>query len=476
LFSISLKSQYVYEWNDYYGGDAQDHLTSFTKTWEGNIVLVGSVKDSVDAMWLVKLSSDGIKLWSKLYTGYPLIKPIKIIETKDKNLLISGIVAENDSLPHKIWLIKINQEGEILWEKLYAGNGDAYCTDISETKDKGFILSGATAVNPHEFTDWYILKLDSLGNFLWDKSFGSPYDDKALSVTELYDSTIVAVGFISYSSGGYRRASIARFSSTGSDLWYDEFRTGSYWSRLTSVTGTTDSSFVMTAEIKNSDDIIDFDVIVIKMKPDGSTVWQDTLDEPIWEQPVCVIETFDQGYAIAYTSKDDGVFNTNIAVLKINPFGVIEWKRIFERQSDDYAAQIIETQDNGIVVATSTYSIDKAWNFGILKYKSLEQSDLVFVTPIEEVSTVFQKNIPIDACIKGYKRPIEVKIYINKQLVDVVTSFNVGNGGNCNYNLQFNLELKNGLNSIDFVVTDYKEYKFVRSRTVYYLPNATPHW
>lgn len=487
LFSFhSLSAQYFYEWNDYYGGDAQDQVSSLTKTDDGNIVLVGSIRDSVNAMWLVKVAPNGQKLWSKTYTEYPLIQPVKVLETRDKNILVGGIVAEGDSVPHKIWLIKINPFGDILWEKLYSGNGDAYLSDIVETSDKGLAIAGATAINAHEYTDWYLLKVDSLGNFMWDKSFGSSYQEEALSIDELYDSTLVAVGYVSFSYGGHKRATYCKFTKDGQDLWYYEIRQG-LWSKATSVVGTSDSAFIFTVQIKHEkdfdgnkynlgDNLINFDTKVIKMTVDGDTIWTNTLRDSVWEQPVNVIETFDKGCAIAYTSKQHGVFNTNVGVLKLNLFGNVQWKRVFKRESDDYAAQVIESEDNGLLIAASTYSLQSEWNFGVLKYRSIEQSDLRFITPYPQKLTVYEQTIPIDACIMGYKKPINLKIYINGNLAKTITDFTLIAEENCDYTLQLDLELNNGLNMVDFVMTDYKEFEIVKTKEIYYLPNATPHW
>ena len=467
-------AQYSYEWNDYYGGDAQDELSSLVKTFDGNIVLAGMAKDSVDAMWLVKINPIGVRLWSKLYTGYSFIKPVKVIETKDKNILVTGVVAEEDSMSRKIWFIKIDGKGNVLWEKLYSGIGDTHVTDIVETYDKGFVIAAYSAVNVYEKPDWYLMKLDSIGNFVWERSFGGPYDDRALSLDQMLDNTIVVVGYISYSKGIYKRATLSKFTSTGQDIWYNELKLGD-WSRATSVVATTDSAFVLSVEIKKNA-LIDFEIRIIKMTGNGETIWSQTLDDSLWTQPINIIETYDKGYALVYTNKSNGVFNTNIGVLKLNPRGEIAWNHVFERRSEDYASQIIEGEDNGLMVAASTYTYEKAWNYGVLKYKNLEKSDLKFITPYEPILTVPNQKIPINAYIRGYERPISVKIYINNNLVATISQFQVLSIENWNYSFQFDLELQNGLNKVDFVVTDYKEYEFVKTRKIYYLPGATPHW
>ncbi|MBN2890849.1 MAG: hypothetical protein JXL97_03195 [Bacteroidales bacterium] len=474
LSNLCLSAQYVYEWNDYYGGDGMDEVSSMVKTYDGNIFIVGTVKDTTDAMWLVKINTDGIRLWSKLYAEYPLMRPTKIIETKDKNLLITGIISEDNSAPHKIWVIKLNSSGEILWEKLYPGNGDAFSTDMIETFDKGILISGYTAQNIHLDNDWYVLKLDSLGNFVWDKSFGSPYDDRATSVTELYDSTIIVVGYISYSYGSYKKGSITKFTADGVDLWADDIKIGR-WSTANSISSTSDSCFVVAAEVKKGH-FMDFSILILKMNPQGDTVWTREIQKPMWEHPVSIIETYDKGYAIAYTSKKDGVGNTNVAVMKLSPRGEIAWEKIFTRKSDDYASDIIEDANNGLVIGASTYTIDKAWNFGIVKFKSLEMSDMKFISPIAPIATIYTERLPVSATITGYKKPVEVKIYVNMQHITTITNFEQIDHTSNQYSWNNEIPLNYGLNVIDFIVTDYKNYKFVKSKKIYYLPNSTPHW
>jgi len=474
LLSVSLSAQYIYEWNDYYGGDAMDEVASLTKTFDNNIFIVGQAKDSVDAMWLVKISPAGEKLWSKLYTGYKLMRPTKIIETFDNNLVVTGIVSEGDSVPHKIWVAKITPFGDVLWEKLYKGRGDAYSTDLIQTFDHGLVISGYTADDVHDFPDWYVIKLDSIGNKIWDKSYGSPYDDRALSVAQLYDSSLIVVGYISYAYGGLKKASMTKFSNSGMDLWADDLKVTD-WSTANSVAATSDSAFVIATEVKNSG-LLDFDVRIVKMTSNGDIIWEKSIDREFMSHPVNIIETYDQGYAIAYTSKSDGVGNTNVAVMKLTPLGETAWEKEFQRNSDDYASQIIEDPNNALVIGASTYTLDKAWNFGIVKFKSLEMSDLKFITPLEPVLTFSEKKIPIDAIIIGYKEPLEVKIYVNTQLVDVIDKFEIKELTENQYVLKNEIPLVKGLNIIDFIVTDYKDFKFIKTRKVYYLPNPTPHW
>lgn len=470
-----LSAQYVYDWSDYYGGDAVDNLYSLTKIYDGNIFLLGQAKDTVDALWLIKISPEGTKLWSKRYLFFPMFEPVKIIETSDSNLLVVATVAEKDSVPYKIWIAKFDIEGEVLWEKIYTGKGEAYVADIKETFDKGFILAGSTTADVHDFRDWYILKIDSLGFYQWDKSYGSPYDDRALSVDQMYDSTLIIAGYISYSYGGFKKASYSRVSNSGVDIWYDELKLGE-WSTANSVIATSDSAFIILTEIKTSP-LINFDMKVIKLTPTGDTIWTRTIYKPAWQHPLSIIETYDQGYALVFTTKSNGIFKTDISVIKYNQMGKLIWEKTFKRKSDDFASQIIEGKDNALIISASTYSLGKSWNYGVLKYKSIEISDLIFVTPKDEIATVYNQILNINAYITGYKKPKEVVIYINKKHIITVTKFKLLSRDVTNkYELNLDLKLENGYNLIEFFITDYKDFKFSKIKQIYYLPQATPHW
>ncbi len=476
IVTISLSAQYEYEWNDYYDTKSMEEVASLTRCSSGEIIMTGIAKDTTDVMWIVKTTPSGEQLRSVIYTEYPLLHPVKVIETHDKNILFAGTVAEGDSVPHKIWLMKIDQFGRILWERLYSGIGDAYCTDIAETFDRGIVVSGYTAINTDEFPDWYILKVDSVGFKQWDKTFGSKYDDRALGIDQMYDSSIIVVGYMGYSYGGFKRASMSRFTKSGAELNYADLRFAE-WSTANAVVASSDSTYVIATEVKKQK-LIDFDIKIMKLKPNGDTVWTYTLENTDMQHPVSIIQTYDEGYAIAYTNKEDGVFNSNVAVIKLTPFGKLAWQRVFRRKSDDFAAQVIECLDNSLMIAATNYNIDKGWNYGLLKFKSLEMSDLIFLKPATPVATVTMPYLPVDAYITGYKKPIEVKIYVNKQLVSIVKSFKLDFGDNYEHHflLQKDIPLKAGENIIDFVVTDYKEYKFVKTRRIFYLPNPSPHW
>lgn len=474
LSSTNLYAQYTYEWSDYYDRNSMEEVASIVRTSDDNIFIVGQSKDTVDGVWLVKISPEGKKMWTRSYTGFPLMRAAKIIETQDDKIIIVGTASELDTMYHKIWLMKTTLTGDVLWEKLYKGQGEAISTDAIITANNEIVISGYTSKTPDSETDWYVIKLDSLGNKVWDKSFGSGYNDRAMSLTQLYDNSLIVAGYNSYSKGGLKKATILKLLDSGIDLWAQDIKLGK-WSTANSVVATSDSNFVLLTEVKRKG-LINFNTVVYKMTPKGDSIWSIEINKEFMAHPANVIETYDLGYAIAYTNKSDGVGNTNISVIKLNLDGKIDWERVFVRKSDDYASQIIEDNNNALFIGASTFSIGKAWNYGIIKFKNIERSDLIFKNIIKNAITLFNDTVVVDANIVGYKKPKILKVYNNSELIYFTNEFKLTDAENYFYNIKLKISLHKGLNVIDFIITDYKDYTFLKSKKMYYIPASSPHW
>src|SRR5207247_1541524 len=105
------------------------------------------------------------------------------------------------------WIVKLDVSGNLLWEKSLGGSGDDYAYSIQQTNDDGFIVAGSSPSNDgdvsgnHGHTDFWIVKLDEDGNLLWQKSFGGSDYDQAKSIQQTVDGGYVVAGY-SYSTDG----------------------------------------------------------------------------------------------------------------------------------------------------------------------------------------------------------------------------------------------------------------------------------
>ena len=91
----------------------------------------------------------------------------------------------------------------MLWNNNFSGSRDDWCTDAVETNDKGFILTGFAESIDYDVTnrhdnlaaDGWVVKIDSMGNLIWQHAMGGTDGDEFYSILQAEDSSFVTVGF-----------------------------------------------------------------------------------------------------------------------------------------------------------------------------------------------------------------------------------------------------------------------------------------
>jgi len=106
---------------------------------------------------------------------------------------IDGDITDKTTTDSDYWILKISEIGELIWNRTFGGSNDDVATNISKTSDGGYIVSGYSRSNDGDvsgnagFHDYWILKLDANGNKVWDKTFGFSGSDQAFDVFQTKD-------------------------------------------------------------------------------------------------------------------------------------------------------------------------------------------------------------------------------------------------------------------------------------------------
>lgn len=179
-------------WQKTIGGSANDLISSCIKLEDGYLLagtsssLISGEKteNSVGGkdFWIVKLDFQGNIIWDKTIGGNQDDELKKAIKSNDGNVLlvgnsnsnISGSKTENSRGSTDAWLVKININGTILWDKTIGGNMQESINDIIQTQDNGYVLSlssnsnisGEKSENSKGDFDYWLVKLtaDNLNN------------------------------------------------------------------------------------------------------------------------------------------------------------------------------------------------------------------------------------------------------------------------------------------------------------------------
>ena len=172
------------------------------QTSDGGYIMSGTVlADGVGAAWVAKLDAYGSISWQKAFEVSWHSPAYQVHQTLDGGYVV---LAQIDNRVGQIlfasseaWILRLDSEGRLLWQKSYGAEGFAYPSSISQISDGGFVLAGRS--NPASLNPligiWgpWLLKLDSSGNLVWQKMYGLG-NSGLQGVHETMDGGLIAVG------------------------------------------------------------------------------------------------------------------------------------------------------------------------------------------------------------------------------------------------------------------------------------------
>ncbi|MFH1005457.1 MAG: T9SS type A sorting domain-containing protein [Bacteroidota bacterium] len=200
LFSLISYGQFSFPdtaWIYTYGGAGMDEGRDIQYTSDGGFIIAGTTNfygSGNTAIYLIKVDSNCTHQWSKAIGGIGIEWGFSVKQTFDKGFVVAGYTNSFGYGGYDMYLVKTDSAGNILWEKTYGGtNWDfAYC--VQQTSDSGFVLCGSTFSFGNGNEDSYIVKTNKNGDTLWTRTTGGDSTDIAYSIIIYNDSTYLFTG------------------------------------------------------------------------------------------------------------------------------------------------------------------------------------------------------------------------------------------------------------------------------------------
>ena len=200
------------DWQKWYGGDGWDQIIQIVEIPNNGFIAVGYT-ESFGAgdkdIWVLKLSSLGTVQWQKTYGGANWDLPWVVILNSDNSFVICGETSSFGAGSYDAWILKLNPDGTIVWQKTFGGIlSDRLYSGVA-TSDEKYIFSGYLKTNQGVEQGW-ILKLNDNGTIAWQKTYGSDNDLANVSL-----ESIVNTGSNGYLAAGYT----TNFGAGNEDMW-----------------------------------------------------------------------------------------------------------------------------------------------------------------------------------------------------------------------------------------------------------------
>ena len=328
-----VNAQIEIEWDYRYNGVGNDAAFDILATSDGGQVIAGYTKSNGFDFYIIKTDVEGTVEWEKIYGGSDGEQARSVIASNDGGYMVAGYtfssdgdVGSNNGL-YDYWVLKLDANGELIWEENYGGSDADICEDIIAV-DGGYLLTGHAAsidfdiTNPNDnfFHSAWVVKIDETGQILWDKSFGGG------------DTSVDGFCLIATPDGGF---------IMGSDVYVDGADGG---------------------DVSSSYGFMD--IWVAKADSEGNIEWEQSYGGSDEDNISDIVLASDGGYIVSgYSNSSDGLVQVNNGsydywTFKIAANGDFIWGKVLGGSEEETAKDVVEGDDGYIWVIGGAGSSD----------------------------------------------------------------------------------------------------------------------
>jgi hypothetical protein len=366
----------------------------------------------------------------KTYGGSQEDDALAITETADGNIAVLGFTQSNDgdvigkpTTDSDYWLLKLDNELNIIWQKTFGGTSDDRGQDIISTSDGGLLVTGYSRSTDGDvsqnfgFHDFWVLKLNSSGDIIWENTFGFPGNDRSFAAIETADGGFFVSGFLDVSASGGQgnddrslnlnpdllsKHGVGEFwgikLDNNGDFEWRRYFGGSNNDRCYDVLQAKNGNLIMFGSSESDDfDITNpngsYDFWAVKVNLNGDMIWQKNFGGSSIDIGYSALNSFDDQYLfVGDTRSNDGDIqsfkgNTDYWLVKFDDNSNLVWQKTYGGSDFESARSIIQLQSGELLITGSSRSADGevSGNFG--------QNDVWIV--LTESSGAFKKGLSL---------------------------------------------------------------------------------
>lgn len=438
-------SGYSQNFEKFLGGSQDETIYYAQQTTDGGYICAGTSSSSdgdlsgnfcpilMRGPWIVKLSQSGNIQWQKCLGINSLVHSIK--QTGDGGYIVGGtnFFIEPDLIGNHggsdFYIAKLDNIGNIQWQKLLGGRDNDHSYSIQQTKDGGYIIAGETDSNDgdvsgnHGFADFWIIKLSSAGNIQWQNCLGGTGYERTCSIQQTVDGGYVIAGATGSNDGdvsenhGSGDIWVARLNKRGNIQWQKSFG-GSGEDGAFSIQQTHGGYIIAGYSYSNDGDVTgnhgNGDMWIVKLSNTGKIQWQKCFGGTCTEIARSIRQTTDGGYIITgNTSSMSPFIPSDVLLVKISKLGIVEQEQTFGTSDGyDFAHSMNVTADGGCIIAGVSSSSYKngtgthgRWDGWILRLGAIGSR-------LSTTKSISEKSIS-DNLISIYPNPASNEIQVN---------------------------------------------------------------
>ncbi|MCH8330330.1 MAG: T9SS type A sorting domain-containing protein [Bacteroidetes bacterium] len=370
--------------------------------WQGLQIL--KVDTSGDKVYFKGYGEEGVAYYSG-YIGSATVTP-------DTGVAISGIYVDSSNNT-KMLLVKFDKNGDTLFTRKYGSTGTELGRQCRMDSEGNFVLLGEKSFGANN-KDYYLIRSDSIGNKLWDTTYGGFDHDVAESIEPTEKGFIIAGGSDSYGPGE-TDAYIIEINEDGEILWSKTY--GTPRDDCGGIVNTFNNSFILKGCLDTNIILGDYQYprYVAKLDSQGNMLWRTFFNGPELRDIRNISETMDGNIVVVGTIEDEPPDVYHGWISKVDSVGNILWERRYYKliSGDNIFYDVQETVDSGFIISGTAF--DSTFLQGMWLVKLDKYGCLIPGCQIDTIDTIPSAHIlpkPISE-VRVYPNPTASQLYVD---------------------------------------------------------------
>lgn len=344
---------------------------------------------------LARTDENGTGIWNRTYQAVSLHSAI---QTSDDGFLILG-TTNGHSDSSDIIMIKHDSARSILWNHTFGGPKKDFVRNVQQTSDNGYLMVGMTSSVATDSEDAWIIRANSMGEILWNKTYGGSGRDTLSIIESTNDGGFILLGNMGNPTGDHGKPLLIRTNEDGQEQWERVLDLGP-WISIRDVKQLNDGGFLLIGTFRKSytcgvRQCYSYDILLLKMNRDGKKEWErrhgfyngDHSVNSGWP-------TRDGGAIIIGSTQSEKTNGHDIFILKVKDSGYKEWVHFIESQQSDRPGPVWRNSEKDYTIFVKSQSSET----GITNH-SLIEIDVDINGTLNQDSFNFKTLITLIICV-----------------------------------------------------------------------------
>ncbi len=336
-------------WEKNYGvvGD-DDRAYNALPVGDGFLVVGSSESNKTDVTvgWALMLDQDGNVIWNQTFLEGSGTELRVALSLTDGFLLVG-----NEFLPsgdENGYVAEINSQGALIWQTTIIGAEDTNKLFSAIAAPDGFVLFGLTSSNTSGESNAWVVKIDANGNVVWNKTYGNATDTAATAGVLAPDGDYMVAGYTNPRGENNYDFLLMQIDPNGNMIWNETY--GGTGSQEASAMTKASDGYVIVGDTQSANSNIH--AWVVKVDWNGTMLCAKTVGGQNADSPYCIAPSEDGGYLVGGFTFSFGAVHRDFWLFEISDSGQVTWSCIVPKSGDGYqeAYGVIQTGKNQYVM------------------------------------------------------------------------------------------------------------------------------